>query len=89
MGSQNAGKRREMLKSFHRQRGKCHLCGGAMNLSLELDNDARATADHIIPKSMGGWVKGNIKAAHARCNYARSNRPVCEFIAAKLCEDVT
>lgn len=36
----------------------------------------RATADHVIPKSSGGPVKGNIKAAHARCNHQRGNKPI-------------
>jgi 5-methylcytosine-specific restriction endonuclease McrA len=79
MGSQNATKQREMERAFRRQKGRCHLCGGPMNLSKDLDNEDRATADHLIPKSLGGWVKGNIKAAHARCNKARGNRPVYEF----------
>lgn len=79
MGSQNKTKRDEMLKAFKRQKGRCHLCGESMNQSLDIANADRATADHVIPKSMGGWVKGNIKAAHARCNMARGNRGVNDY----------
>ena len=73
MGSQNKTKRNEMLRMFKRQKGKCHICDLPMNLSQDLHNMDRATADHLIPKSFGGPVKGNIKAAHAKCNYARGN----------------
>lgn len=76
MGSQNKLKRAEMLKAFSRQRGRCHLCGEPMNQSKDQKDGKRATADHVIPKSMGGPVKGNIKAAHADCNVARGNGPV-------------
>lgn len=80
MGSQNKTKRNEMLKAFKRQRGKCHLCGEPMNLSQDQNNPDRATADHIVPKSHGGPVKGNIAAAHAKCNYARGNKPILDFV---------
>ena len=76
MGSQNGLKRKEMLRAFRRQKGKCHICGVPMNLSIDLADDLRATADHVIPKSEGGWIKGNIKAAHAFCNRKRGNRPI-------------
>lgn len=79
MGSQNAAKRKALEKSFKKQRGKCHLCGEPMNMSKDLNNDLRATADHIIPKSQGGAIDGNIRAAHAICNRYRGNRPIYEF----------
>lgn len=79
MGSQNKTKRQELERAFRRQKGKCSLCDQPMNMSKDLTNELRATADHIIPKSLGGWVKGNINAAHARCNYARGNMPIQEF----------
>jgi len=72
----NKSKRLEMEHAFKRQNGLCHLCGKPMNLSKDLNNHDRATADHIIPKSLGGWTKGNIKAAHAKCNLRRGNKPV-------------
>ncbi len=75
MGTQNETKKREMLKAFKRQRGLCWICEKPMNMQFQdLNNQERATADHVIPKSMGGWVRGNIKAAHAKCNSNRGNK---------------
>lgn len=79
MGKQNKEKRDAMIRAFRRQRGKCHLCDGPMNLSTDMQNPDRATADHVVPKSMGGKIKGNIKAAHYRCNSARGNMRIDEF----------
>jgi 5-methylcytosine-specific restriction endonuclease McrA len=45
-----------------------------MNAPKHLDDPMRATADHIIPKSFGGKLIGNIKAAHAKCNVERGNK---------------
>ncbi|WP_184922668.1 HNH endonuclease [Saccharothrix ecbatanensis] len=43
----------------------CHLCG----LS------GADTADHIIPRSMGGDHSiDNLAPAHSHCNYARGNK---------------
>lgn len=81
MGSQNKTKRIEMEKAFSRQKGMCHLCGEPMNMSKNPNDGLRATADHIIPRSKGGWIKGNIKAAHAKCNLSRGNKKISDFIA--------
>ncbi|MCA6391275.1 MAG: HNH endonuclease [Cytophagales bacterium] len=40
----------------------------------QLDDPLRATADHIIPYSLGGNLIGNIKAAHFKCNVERGNK---------------
>lgn len=74
MGSQNATKRREMEKAFKRQGGRCWLCGKPMKLNGHPYSRNTATADHIIPKSMGGGLVGNIKAAHRACNMKRGNK---------------
>ena len=68
-----------MEKAFKRQGGKCAICGEQMNMSKDENNDLRATADHIIPKSMGGAVDGNIQAAHAICNRNRGNAPFIPY----------
>lgn len=41
------------------------------------------TADHVIPRSLGGAVYdlANLAPAHKRCNEARGNRPSLEFVA--------
>lgn len=74
MGSQNKTKRNEMLKAFKRQKGRCWLCGEQMKLSDDWEHPLSATADHILPKSLGGSIKGNIKAAHRKCNNERGNQ---------------
>jgi len=73
MGSQNKTKRNEMIKAYKRQKGKCWICGDQMLLNVGAENPKRATADHVVPKSLGGRVKGNIKAAHRICNIKRGN----------------
>lgn len=87
MGSQNKGKRIGLEKAIKRQKGQCHLCGEQMTLSKDTTDPRRATADHIIPKSYGGSIKGNIAAAHSICNEERGNMPIDEF--KKLKEQTT
>lgn len=79
MGSQNDLKRKLLIRAVSRQRGKCHICGEQMKSHLKLDDPMRATADHIIPKSLGGPISGNIAAAHAKCNSERGNKRLCEM----------
>lgn len=79
MGRQNKTKRKELERAFRRQKGKCHLCGKQMSQSLSKDDEMRATADHVVPKSHGGNINGNIMAAHAVCNHRRGNRSIDDF----------
>lgn len=45
----------------------CHLCG----------RDGATTADHVLPRSAGGAdTLGNLRPAHASCNYARQDTPL-------------
>lgn len=78
-GGQNKTKRDCLLKAIKYQRNKCHLCGLPMDSSKDLSNPMRATADHVIPKSLGGMVKGNINAAHSICNQQRGTLSVEKF----------
>jgi 5-methylcytosine-specific restriction endonuclease McrA len=73
MGSQNKAKRKAMEKAFKRQKGRCALCGEQMKLNGKPDDPLMATADHILPKSRGGKIQGNIQAAHRFCNIVRGN----------------
>ena len=63
-----------MEKAFKKQKGKCAICGQQMKLNHNPDDLLSATADHIIPKSLGGGVEGNIQAAHRKCNIKRGNK---------------
>lgn len=49
-----------------------------MSSSKNIDDEMRATVDHRLPKSLGGVIKGNISAAHAKCNEKRGNRRLYE-----------
>lgn len=55
----------------------CHLCGGGFERGDEI------TWDHRDPVTGGttGTVVANMAAAHAACNYARSNTPLEEWHA--------
>ncbi|QIS16485.1 HNH endonuclease [Nocardia arthritidis] len=69
---------RRAKDKLRRQSQICHLCGGVIDLKLstEYPNHPDAwTADHITPRSRGGHLLGEMKAAHRRCNSARGNRP--------------
>jgi 5-methylcytosine-specific restriction protein A len=49
-----------------RDQGICWLCGGA----------GADTVDHVTPRHHGGSDDPvNLRAAHARCNYGRRERP--------------
>lgn len=79
MGSQTDLKRKLLAKAVSRQKGKCHLCGGQMSSPKNLHDPMRSTADHLLPKSLGGAIVGNIAAAHAKCNLERGNKRLCEL----------
>lgn len=56
---------RELAASIlRRDEHRCHWCG-----------DAADTADHVIPKALGGTDEpSNLVAACRRCNYGRTAR---------------
>lgn len=46
----------------------CHLCGQPIA-------EGQFSADHLIPRSLGGTDDiGNLRPAHRRCNSRRGNR---------------
>ena len=50
----------------------CAICGCA--LSLDGDGAAKATVDHIVPRSRGGGNNlGNLRLACKPCNVRRGN----------------
>jgi 5-methylcytosine-specific restriction endonuclease McrA len=71
--SQNKTKSKEKEKAFKRQGGLCWICNKPMKLKADPNDPLVASADHVIPRSLGGPVKGNIKAAHRKCNIERGN----------------
>ncbi|MEU4709495.1 HNH endonuclease [Nocardia salmonicida] len=54
----------------------CHLCGGPIDTTLPYTHPRSWTADHLIPRSRGGHLLGEMKAAHRDCNAKRGNKPL-------------
>ena len=66
---------------WHRQAGKCALCGQRMMRNrfdaphARVWAKERATFDHIVPTSKGGADRAdNLQLAHARCNKIKGNQ---------------
>lgn len=71
--------RRHMLAVlFEAQKGQCGICRKRMDptgTAWDQRNPMRPTADHVLPRDAGGFNgRGNLLAAHARCNGAKGNR---------------
>jgi len=54
----------------------CHLCGGYVDVSVELGHDASPEVDHIIPVARGGHPldKNNVALAHRICNRRKGKK---------------
>lgn len=63
---------------YKKQKGRCHLCGETMAISLtSCDAETYATFDHLVPRSKGAPNHmGNLRLAHKRCNVKRGNAPL-------------
>ncbi|KAA0021815.1 HNH endonuclease [Antrihabitans cavernicola] len=53
----------------------CWLCGKWIDVDLPSNDPMSWTADHVIPRSKGGHLLGELRAAHRSCNSSRGNRP--------------
>lgn len=52
----------------------CWLCERPIDPDAIVGSPARATVDHVVPKSRGGPTEpANLRLAHARCNGRRGN----------------
>lgn len=52
----------------------CWLCGGAIDPGAAANSPARATIDHVVPRSRGGATEpANLRLAHKRCNGQRGS----------------
>ena len=61
---------------YHRDGNKCQYCGKGPG------KDNPLTLDHIVPKATGGTDRpDNIVAACRRCNYAKGDLPVEQFLS--------
>lgn len=60
-----------------RDKGICYLCGNKVNVLLDPNDDEYPSIEHVIPIVKGGthtW--GNVKLAHRKCNYIKSDKVV-------------
>jgi hypothetical protein len=66
-------RRREV---FARSEGRCHYCKAALTL------EGPWHVEHMVPLALGGdHAPGNLVAACAPCNLAKSDRTALEFVA--------
>ncbi|MFE7717504.1 HNH endonuclease signature motif containing protein [Nocardia rhizosphaerihabitans] len=65
---------RKARDRLRRESQVCWICGRVIDLSLPYTHPMSWTADHLIPRSKGGHLLGEMRAAHRRCNSKRGNR---------------
>lgn len=72
----NKGDEIDRVAVFERDEWTCGICHTPIDPSLRHPDIMAATLDHIHPISLGGshtW--DNVQAAHAKCNFDKSNKP--------------
>jgi len=58
-----------------RDKHRCQLCGGKVDMALRAPDPMSPTIDHIVPISRGGDdTKANVQLAHLGCNSSKGNR---------------
>ncbi|WP_431941667.1 HNH endonuclease signature motif containing protein [Nocardia grenadensis] len=67
---------RKATKRLRARSQTCWICGKPIDVSLPWTDPLSWTADHIVPRSKGGHLLGEMRAAHRRCNSSRGNRDV-------------
>ncbi|WP_280485372.1 HNH endonuclease [Nocardia cyriacigeorgica] len=65
---------RKATARLRRRSQTCHICNGPIDVTLPYTHPRSWTADHIVPRSKGGALLGEMKAAHRDCNARRGNR---------------
>lgn len=69
------GEKISRLDVFERDNWTCHICRRKIDKTLRLPHPLAATLDHILPLCRGGQhVYSNVAAAHAYCNFTKSDR---------------
>lgn len=67
---------------FERDRWVCQICLRRISKRLQWPDPMSVSLDHVVPVSEGGaHTRANTRAAHLRCNVARSNRGGGEQLA--------
>lgn len=76
MASANGRPWRRVTEQLKEISTTCWLCGYAIDLDLPATHRLSFTADHIIPRSLGGPdTLENARPAHRGCNSSRGARP--------------
>jgi len=73
--------RRRHREAIRRTGAGCHLCGGAIDYSLDWRDPQSFVVDHIIPLSKGGPdTLANKAAAHRECNSRKRSRIIAPIV---------
>ena len=64
----------------------CWICGDYIDKRLPARHPESFSVDHVVPLMAGGApvARGNVRAAHYRCNSARGNRMRAEATRARM-----
>lgn len=63
------------LAVYERDRYRCGLCGGPIDMSTQKPHPRSPTIDHILPLVHGGsHTYANVQAAHFMCNSTKGHR---------------
>jgi len=68
-----------LSKLIKRDKGICYICGGKVDLNVDINHDDYPSIDHVIPVSKGGthtW--DNVRLVHRKCNIIKSNKTFIE-----------
>ena len=68
-----------VVRLYHKQRGRCYLCGTQMQLKYGSANSV--TIEHVTPKSLlaGEQAANNHRAACYSCNQAKGSLTASEY----------
>ena len=84
MGRRGGRGRRARNRAYNEQRGRCFWCGTGTRLPSDVAPSSLhlspATAEHLIPQSLGGKHGRNVVSACSNCNHKRGNMPIHEWL---------
>ena len=72
-------KRDALKRQSKKKNSPCHLCGKAIDYTLDYKHPMSFTADHIEAVAAGGSMTGALKPAHRACNSRRGKKPLTEL----------
>jgi 5-methylcytosine-specific restriction endonuclease McrA len=73
---------RRVRAELKAQRLPCHICGKAIDYSLQANDPMSFAMDHVNPMARGGHplARSNVRAAHRRCNSAKGVKDVADVV---------